>query len=320
MSGVLHTDDWVTVKNPDTQEVTRVKTLNKRYYLILTCFVTRLVHLELIYNRTSDEVIRALKRAFHRRGHPSYIFTDGEAAFRRADKELNLLWQEAKPRRLEQGFSTMDIEFKYRTPTPAGASSAGMYERLNRNIKSILDVKLGRCRVSTRELEDILIECESMINNRPLCRCSESINEVIVTPHDLYMNRQTAIYPAYKLGKGDAMTTLKTANDVKKRRKYISFVSTQIWRKFLTQYVDSLISQAPKDADGRRPPKIDDIVLLRDSTMADRGLYPLARVTRVFRSRDDALVRSVEVTLANGTKAVRPLALLSPLELDAPYL
>ena len=53
--------------------------------------------------------------------------------------------------------------------------------------------------------------------------------------------------------------------------------------------------------------------------MADRGLYPLARVTRVFRSRDDSLVRSVEVILANGTKAVRPLALLSPLELDAPY-
>ena len=174
--------------------------------------------------------------------------------------------------------------------------------------------------MSSRELEDILFECVRMIYNRPICRASESINEVIVTPHDLYMNRQTAIYPAYKLGKGDAMTTLKTANDVKKRRKYISFVSTQIWRKFLTQYVDSLISQAPKDADGRRPPKIDDIVLLRDSTMADRGLYTLARVTRVFRSRDDSLVRSVEVILANGTKAVRPLALLSPLELDAPYL
>ena len=137
------------------------------------------------------------------------------------------------------------------------------------------------------------------------------------------MGRQTSIYPAYKLGKGDAMTTLKTANDVKKRRKYISFVSTQIWRKFLTQYVDSLIGQAPKDGDGRRPPKPDDIMLLRDTTLADRGLYPMVRVTRVFKSRDDSVVRSVEVILPSGTKAVRPLNLLAPLELcqsDVPYL
>ena len=46
------------------------------------------------------------------------------------------------------------------------------------------------------------------------------------------------------------------------------------------------MGQSPKDGDSRRPPKTDNIMLLRDTTLADRRLYPMARVTRVFKSRD----------------------------------
>ena len=55
---------------------TKTKKESKAYILILSCSVTRAVHLELIPNTTTQEFIKCLKRLIARRGKPSTICSD----------------------------------------------------------------------------------------------------------------------------------------------------------------------------------------------------------------------------------------------------
>ena len=181
--------------------------------------------------------------------------------------------------------------------------------------KTILDVKLGRCRVTTRKLENILVITASSFNNRQLHRPTESVSETVVTPHDLFMGRQSSILPAYRLGKDDKLSTLMTSKHVKKRIKYVDVVSTQLWRKFLFQCIYTLMSKPLQNGDRRRPPSVGDIMVLRDYSFFGRGMYPMVRVIKVICTRDDSLIISVGVIVRSGNNVIRSPNLVASLVL-----
>ena len=83
LSGVLHTVDKIRLE----KEV--ITQFNKRYYLSCVDFYSRSVHLEVIHDRSAEEILNALRRTFARRGFPEYVFCDGEKGFRRIDSELH---------------------------------------------------------------------------------------------------------------------------------------------------------------------------------------------------------------------------------------
>ena len=86
LSGVLHTTDRIRVES----EV--IIQHNKKYYLLLVDFFSSLVHTELLNDRSTDEILNGLRRAFARRGRPCYIFADGEKGFKRIDMELQQIY------------------------------------------------------------------------------------------------------------------------------------------------------------------------------------------------------------------------------------
>ena len=66
----------------------------------------------------------------------------------------------------------------------------GMYERMVRMTKRCLKKKLGKARVSYEELETVLIEIESVINNRPLTYVGDEIDKGPITPNHLIYGRK----------------------------------------------------------------------------------------------------------------------------------
>ncbi|WKY01360.1 hypothetical protein Q1695_015398 [Nippostrongylus brasiliensis] len=71
----------------------------KCYGIIITCLVTRLVHLEVVQDATSAAFLQALRRFFARRGAPRTITSDNAPTFTLGDEVLAQCFQEASYQR-----------------------------------------------------------------------------------------------------------------------------------------------------------------------------------------------------------------------------
>ncbi|GFQ97106.1 integrase catalytic domain-containing protein [Trichonephila clavata] len=65
----------------------------KQYILLITCAVTRSVHLELVGNMTTDTFLLAFRRFIARRGLCSLVISDNARTFKRAELELQQMWK-----------------------------------------------------------------------------------------------------------------------------------------------------------------------------------------------------------------------------------
>ncbi|XP_033218115.1 uncharacterized protein LOC117173582 [Belonocnema kinseyi] len=68
----------------------------KGYIVVLVCFATKMLHLELVGDMTTDSLMGALTRLFSRRGKPSEMWSDNGTYFHRADFELRVAFESAQ--------------------------------------------------------------------------------------------------------------------------------------------------------------------------------------------------------------------------------
>ncbi|KRX60896.1 hypothetical protein T06_13750, partial [Trichinella sp. T6] len=69
------------------------KTTSPRYVCLITCMVSRAVHLELVSEMSTVGVVQALRHFIARRGRPATIQTDNFRSFQSAASELRRLWR-----------------------------------------------------------------------------------------------------------------------------------------------------------------------------------------------------------------------------------
>ena len=91
---------------------------------------------------------------------------------------------------------------------------------------------------------------------------------------------------------------------------YTQYLADQFWQKMKKFYLPELQKRA-KWLDVTENVSEGDLVLLVQST--PRNVWPLARVSKIFPSTD-GLVRSVEVTTADGSTYQRPISKIVMLE------
>ena len=65
-------------------------------------------------------------------------------------------------------------------------SWGGFFERLIGITKSTLSKTIGRALLTFKELEEVLLETESVLNNRPLCYLGEEFEIPVITPNLLF--------------------------------------------------------------------------------------------------------------------------------------
>ncbi|GFT05463.1 integrase catalytic domain-containing protein [Trichonephila clavipes] len=65
----------------------------KQYILLITCAVTRSIHLELVGSMTTDTFLLAFRRFVARRGLCSIVISDDARTFKRAELELQQMWK-----------------------------------------------------------------------------------------------------------------------------------------------------------------------------------------------------------------------------------
>jgi len=104
---------------------------------------------------------------------------------------------------------------------------------------------IGRACLLWNELEEVLLDMEVTLNNRPLCYVEDDVQLPILTPSAM-MFGQPKLIPNEDLDEEDS--------DMKKRAKYLRRCKDVLWSHWTGEYLKSLRERQPKaqnQGDGR---------------------------------------------------------------------
>ena len=244
---------------------------SKVYFLLLTCSASRAIHLELVPDMTSSSCVRALRRFIARRGVPNLIFSDNAKTFKAA---------ETKAFALDRGI-------KWRYNLTEAPWTGGVFERMIGVTKRSLRKVLGRACVTYEELETILVEVESIINDRPISYIDTSDTSEALTPnHLLYGRRLAALVDEASKCSDDVGGSC----NLSRRYLYRLRLIEQAKRKWKSEYLLELRLWVKRARLVSSSIKVGDIVLVEDRV--PRTMWPLARVESLIIS-GDGLVRGL---------------------------
>ena len=184
----------------------------------------------------------------------------------------------------------------------------GFFERLVGVMKSSLSKVIGRALLTFPELEEVLLEVECFMNNRPLCYQGEEFEKPVITPNLLLRGQ-----PANYLDEDVEAMNDKTA--ATKRMKYLTVCREHLKKRWLTEYVHALEERHRKVfTDEKGLPKKGSIVLITDNSKI-KSKWRIGRVVEVIRGRD-GVIRGYKIKTGTGYIIERPLQSVCDLEIS----
>ena len=140
------------------------KAISNSYILLFPCSVSRVIHLELVPNLTTQEFIKSMKRLIARRGSPKRVFfSDNAKAFQAGAKWVTRINKDVK---FHIFLSNKSTTWKFNlSKAPLWG---GQCERLIGLTKQILYITIRKAHLKWANLEEVLLDIEVNLNNRPL--------------------------------------------------------------------------------------------------------------------------------------------------------
>ena len=272
----------------------------KRYGCIFTCFTSRAVHLEVAHTLDTNSFLACFQRFVARRGYPKSVYSDNGTNLVAGCKEIKeqlASWNQA---RIADSLSQQGVQWHFNPP--AASHMGGVWERLIRSVRSVLQRVLKEQIVNDEQLLTIMTEAEKIVNDRPLWSPSEDPEAQPLTPSELLLLRSNAALPMGLFSKEDsyARSWWKQAN----------YLVNVFWKRWIKEYLP-LLQTRSKWYRPRVNLQTGDVVLVVDEN-ASRGQWPLGRVTAVYPD-SKGVVRAVDIRVGKSVKR-RPIHKLCLLE------
>lgn len=285
----------------------------KCYVCLFTCANSRAVHLELVPDLSTTSFLQAMRRFAARRSLPKKMISDNASTYQSAAKEIENLMKNPS---VKAYMSNHNIEWTF---IPKRAPwYGGFWERLIGLTKLAMRKTLGRSFVTYEELQTILCEIETGLNDRPITYVySEQSDIGPLTPSHLLHGRQILTMPHADFDENELSEPLFECkrNSLTKRYEHISDLLKQFWRRWTTEYLTALRErhQLSKSRPTVNTVKTGDIVLIHADNKP-RLNWDLGKVCDLTTGKD-GLIRSVKLKTKNGFTN-RPLSKLYPLEIS----
>ena len=265
------------------------RTRGKAFGLVLTCLVSRALHLDLIVDYSTDAFLQAFRRFMSLRGMPKCVYSDPGSQLEGASNELQKMIEGLDQTRLKEFGVTNAMDWKF---TSADAPwQNGCSESLIPACKRAIHNAIGEQILTFSELLTVMYECANLGNERPVGKMDLNIDDgAYLCPNDLILGRATSQIPS---GPFDGTSSLA------KRFKFIQQIVDAFWTKWMRFYFPSLIIQQKWHVEHRNL-CVGDIVLIQDSN-ALRGHWKMGRVSNVYPGPDKK-VRNVEVEYKSSTE------------------
>lgn len=278
-------------------DMVKKRTSSKAWGLIVTCLVTRAVHLDLTQTYETDSLLQALHRFVCLRGTPLSILSDQGSQLKAASMEVvnmfELLdWNIVKGWCAKRGM-------KWRFTPVQGQHVNGCSEALIKSTKRILLEKIWGKRLNYVDLQTVLYDVAQILNSRPLGIYTQPGDDPLdggpITPNHLLLGRASSTIPDIPYDYKASLT---------KRMRFIKSIIEDFWEKWRIVAFDSLVPQY-KWHRKFRASQVGDVVLIQDDNSKLRE-FKLGIVigTKVGL---DGLPRSLTIRYVSGndrTKAV----------------
>ncbi|XP_059085630.1 uncharacterized protein LOC131882492 [Tigriopus californicus] len=267
-------------------------TSKKCWALLLTCLISRAVHIEMLPLLDTSSFKNALKRFFAIRG-PCKVIRSNQGT-----NIIGSLGEDAKNIDLD----VIGLDLKTNGCTwilnpPHASHFGGAWERKIGSIRRVLEgslVLLGPRTLSRDELHTFLLEATAIVNSTPLWDISFDPNDPTpLSPSSLLTLREGNQSPNIGVFSKDDLLAYG-----KKRWRRVQFLADQFWVRWRTQYLLD-ISERRKWTHPKRSLKIGELVLLKSKT-EKRLSWPTA-IVQYIRMSQDGYVRSVTVKQSIST-------------------
>ena len=142
----------------------KVKTKQtKTNILLFTCSITSAVHLELLPNQNTSELIKAFKKLIARRGSANIVYSDNAKTYVAAAKWIRNIKRDV----LFQDF-LIKKEIQWKFNLSRAPWWGGEFERMVGLVKQSLYKAIRYANLNFNELEEILLGVEINLDNHPL--------------------------------------------------------------------------------------------------------------------------------------------------------
>ncbi|EGT60120.1 hypothetical protein CAEBREN_32382, partial [Caenorhabditis brenneri] len=285
----------------------------KIWVLLVTCIVTRAIHLEIVQNNTTYSFVTSLGRVFARRGVPQTILSDNAPTFKLGYSIINTDIRTLANKSATLTSYLADREIDIKLITPFSPWQGGIYERLVGLVKNMIVKILGPNVLSLLELESLLIESEGILNSRPITPNQQDlVDSAAIRPIDYLIPNTRLVIPGDHTSVVD---TIKTGDTEKLTRKLLAStnaVREKLWNFFSEEYFLFLRKSANRaKAHSKLKPAVGQVVLV-PKDLVKRHKWPIGLIKELITS-SDGKVRSVMVKVGKNV-VERSVNQLIPLE------
>ena len=181
-----------------------------------------------------------------------------------------------------------NIDWVFNTPT--ASHHGGIWERMIRSIRKILDALLTEQILTEESLQTLLCEVEAILNSRPLTYVSPDHRDPEpLTPNHLLLLEGSVPVPVGVFGTGDLYA--------RRRWRQVQYLADLFWSRWRSEYLP-LLQHRQKCRYPEKSLNVGDVVLMADKELP-RCRWPLGRVVETMPGRD-GLVRSVKLRTRGG--------------------
>ena len=268
--------------------------ITKGYFVVFICLTTRAIHVELCTELTTDCFLAAFNRFTSRRSTPSELFSDCGSNFKGAArhyKEITEFLQE-KSEDISSYCTTKGMKWNFLPPY--ASNFGGSWEIHVKLIKQLMYKQLGSTILTYEEMSTILIRTEAIINSRPLCILSSSIEDIEFLTPSHFLTQSCLLSPPE--------VEVEYKMSLKNRWDLVQSISQQIWKTWHREYLHSII-QRNKWTKNIKNPQIGQSVYLLEMNSGPLK-WPLGVIIKLHPSKD-GVVRVVTVR-SKGCDYVRP--------------
>ncbi|XP_064623536.1 uncharacterized protein LOC135485423 [Lineus longissimus] len=272
---------------------------HKRYGVVFTCYAIRAIHIEVAHSLETSACIQAIRRFVCRRGAPTVMHSDNGTNLVGAEAELREAIKTWNKDQIVDYMRNKNITWQFNPPS--ATHFGGLWERQIRTIRKVMYSLLHEqtIKLDDEGLRTLFCEVECIVNNRPLTQASDDPQDLTpLTPNALLTLRLETPLPPGIFESRDCYS--------RKRWRRIQFLADNFWRRWYTEYLQTL-QERRKWLRPSRNLKPGDIVLIIDNS-APRNSWLMAKVESVIKD-GKGLVRSADVK-TRYSSLTRPIAKL----------
>ena len=258
------------------------------YSLIITCAVTRGVHIQAVKSMSKKDFVNALTRFMCRRGIPSLIISDNAKTFKSCASSLKELCNLPE---IKEYLDRRRVSWRFYTDRSPW--KGGFIETIVKMFKAVLKKVTSRSRIIYEEFDILNHEAEMIINSRPLSYIYDNPSDgEPLTPSKLIHGYNLTDLPPFK--NVDWKLRTKSLNATMRMLNHLRLQLRQCLQKEYLRELTEKHLRVPPTGEIRQP-KVDEIVLIKGEKTVPRTKWQMGRIMEVYKDGRDGKIRTIKL-------------------------